>query len=66
MKRNRMNSCILLLTFLAGIHSGRVAIWQGEDPDREHVEIFPPFCQCGFEDVAIMLLKAVKGGSHAP
>ena len=24
--------CIMLVSFLAGIHNGRIAIWQGEDP----------------------------------
>lgn len=32
MKRNRYIYYIIIIGFLAGIHRGRIAIWQGEDP----------------------------------
>lgn len=37
MNTRRFLSGILLLTFLAGIHRGRIAIWQGDDPQPKWV-----------------------------
>ena len=37
MKENRYFIYIMLACFLAGIHRGHVAIWQGEDPQPKWI-----------------------------
>lgn len=39
MRRGHTLSTLLLLGFLLGIHDGRIALWQGEDP--QPVRVFP-------------------------
>lgn len=29
--------CLLLLGYLVGVHQGRIALWQGEDPEPIYV-----------------------------
>ena len=37
MKLKEYLYCILLAGFLIGIHNGRIAIWQGEDPQPKAI-----------------------------
>lgn len=37
MKIKRYQCYILLASFLVGIHNGRIAIWQGEDPQPKMI-----------------------------
>ncbi len=39
MKKLSCLYCVLCLGFLLGIHDGRIALWQGEDP--EPIQVFP-------------------------
>ena len=41
MKRNTIVCYMLLAGFLIGIHDGRIAIWQGEDPKPVTVLPYP-------------------------
>lgn len=41
MKIKRYLSYIMLAGFLVGIHNGRIAIWQGEDPQPKTVLPYP-------------------------
>ena len=37
LNKKRLLCYIFLLCFLAGIHHGRIAIWQGEDPEPKWI-----------------------------
>ena len=39
MKRYSQIFCLVLLGFLLGIHNGKIALWQDEDP--QPIKIFP-------------------------
>lgn len=39
MKYKNLLSSLLLLTFLLGVHNGRIALWK--EPDPEPVKVFP-------------------------
>lgn len=47
--------CIVLLTFMLGIHEGKIALWKDEDPEPIHIfpysaDLLPPADKNALED----------------